>query len=323
MVDATAARYLAEGEEAEQPEDDDDEKTAEGSTGVAGRKHPRQKTPAEVEAAEAKLAKKLGAGDYVAGVGVVDAAAAARVAVAHTLAALGSGRYKKEGWGADAAGEDPEEEEDDDPSVTGKKHRRAQRKERKAAAVAAAGGHVAQKQKRPGVLKHLKVGGKAARSSVALSNKACGMGPAAVAVHHALVYCAGWSVVIGIRLHFFPRVFMCFTPVWPALPFCDAEPDLFGYNVTATTSDLLINATILDGGYWVRGPPGLAGLFDDVTLTGGSAPDPAFLCWLWSRLRLFHLPSLACLQAAVRLAACCRCLLLAACHSQTFSSSTC
>ena len=40
--------------------------------------------------------------EYVAGVGVVDSAAAARVAVAHTLAALGSGRFRNEGWGEDA-----------------------------------------------------------------------------------------------------------------------------------------------------------------------------------------------------------------------------
>ena len=210
------------------------------------------------------------------------------MAVAHTLAALGSGRYKKEGWGADAESED---EDESDPSVIAEKQqqKKKERKQRKAA--------VAQAAHRERQSCHCCRSSKLTHQVT--QGLSCGTGPGAVAVHHALVYCVGWSVVIAIRLHFFPRVFMCFTPVWPALPFCDAEPDLFGYNATATsTTDLLTgNATELGGGYWVRGPPGLAGIFDDQTLTGAQAPDPAFLCWLWSRLRLFHLPALACLQA--------------------------
>ena len=86
------------------------QKEAEAKAG-GGRRRNRPRggsgsgTEQDTEAGQKKKKTKrlLGdEGEYVAGVGVVDSAAAARVAVAHTLAALGSGRFRNEGWGEDA-----------------------------------------------------------------------------------------------------------------------------------------------------------------------------------------------------------------------------
>lgn len=174
-------------------------------------------------------------GTYVAGLGVVDSAAAARVAVAHTLATLGSGRFRSEGWGEDA------ERGTDDVSTT-----RTKNKRRKQLI-----GHAPQP--------------KPDRFKCLTKRCSCGSGPGAVALHHGMVYLLGWWLVCGIRLHFLPQVAPCYDyDPRPQLPFCPSLSFYADENETETRAIFLQNettavVTAVVSPEWTRSPPALLG----------------------------------------------------------------
>ena len=174
-------------------------------------------------------------GTYVAGLGVVDSAAAARVAVAHTLATLGSGRFRSEGWGEDA------ERGTDDVSKT-----RTKNKRRKQLI-----GHAPQP--------------KPDRFKCLTKRCSCGSGPGAVALHHGMVYLLGWWLVCGIRLHFLPQVAPCYDyDPRPQLPFCPSLSFYADENETETRAIFLQNettavVTAVVSPEWTRSPPALLG----------------------------------------------------------------
>lgn len=159
----------------------------------------------------------------------------------------------------------------------------------------------------------------------------CGSGPGVVALHHALVYLVGWVLVCGVRLHYLPQVASCYDyEPSPQLPFCPSLPPRAEQNATAR-DDLLITfgaenetaiVTVEVSTEWVRSTPSLLdggltskpgeskpmmhnfviSLRSSVELLtteyrfGIAAVVQEFTCWLWFRLRLLHLPSIACLQ---------------------------
>ena len=114
-------------------------------------------------------------------------------------------------------------------------------------------------------------------------------GPGCVALRHALVYGVGWGLIGGIRMALLPPAHACFSPdVWPSLPGCPAvtvnSTEAAGVNGTAVIP--AVGETPEPSAAWATAPSGLP--------EGGWLP--AGLCWLWSRLRLMHLPPMACLQ---------------------------
>ncbi len=195
-----------------------------------------QRASAEEKEGRGRQRTVLEQGTYVAGLGVVDSAAAARVAVAHTLATLGSGRFRSEGWGEDA-----EREPDDGSKTSTKKKRRKQ----------LTAGHA--QQSRP------------ERFKCSSKRCSCGSGPGAVALRHAMVYLLGWWLVCGIRLHFLPQVASCYDyEPRPQLPFCPSLSFHAAGNETNMPRADLQNettavVTAVVSTEWTRSAPALLG----------------------------------------------------------------